>query len=385
VNPLPFEPELLATREQFPTLSSSVHLISHSLGAMPRAARERAAEFLDLWEHESIEAWHDWLPYVTDLGNVIADVLGVPHGSVIMNQNVSTIASIVASALDFSGPRKKVVYSALEFSTCHYVWRETARRGAEVCVVDGGDGVHPPMQQLLDAIDERTLIVPISHVLFRSSALTDARAIVEKAHAVGALVMLDCYQSAGTIPLALAEWGVDLATGGSVKWACGGPGAAYLYVKPELLPRFEPAFTGWFGHAEPFAFDMGPMRYAKDVWRMVGGTPAIPALYTARAGWEIIRSVGAEKIRAKSLRQTALLRDLCREQGFQINTPEADDQRGGTICFSFPGDAAVSKKLLERRFFHDYRPACGLRASPHFYTTDDELRAFVTEVAKLRA
>jgi kynureninase len=378
------ESALLKWREEFPTLATSVHLISHSLGAMPRRARERAKEFFDLWEHDSIEAWHTWLPYVNDLGNVIADVIGVPHGTVVMNQNVSTIQASVASALDFSGDRRKVVYSELNFSTVHYVWQEQKRRGAEICVVPSGDGIHPPMEALLAAIDERTLIVPISHVLFRSSGVKDVKAVVKKAHAVGALVFLDCYQSAGTIPLAIEKWDVDLACGGSVKWACGGPGAAYLYVKPSLLPKLEPMNTGWFGHADPFAFDMGPMRYAKDAWRMVGGTPAVPALYSARAGWEIVREIGVEKIRAKSLRQTRLLRELVTAQGWKVNTPDKDDERGGTICFSFAGDAAVSKQLLERRFFHDYRPACGLRASPHFYNTDDELRAFVDEIVRLK-
>lgn len=378
------EAALLRWREEFPTLASSVHLISHSLGAMPRRAREKANELFELWERDSIEAWHTWLPFVTDLGDVVADVIGVPHGTVVMNQNVSTIQASVASALDFSGDRRKVVYSELNFSTVHYVWQAQARRGAELCVVPSGDGVHAPMQAILDAIDERTLIVPVSHVLFRSSAIKDVHAIVKKAHSVGALVFLDCYQSAGTIPLELAKWGVDLACGGSVKWACGGPGAAYLYVEPSLLPKLEPMNTGWFGHADPFAFDMGPMRYAKDAWRMVGGTPAIPSLYTARAGWEIVREIGVERIRRKSLRQTSLLRELVRAQGWKVNTPEKDDERGGTICFSFPGDGEISKQLLERRFFHDYRPACGLRASPHFYTTDDELRAFVDEIVRLK-
>ncbi|GAC1352844.1 MAG: kynureninase [Polyangiales bacterium] len=379
------EAALLAYRDEFPTLATSVHLISHSLGAMPKRARIGVEEYVARWEQDSIEAWQTWLPFVTELGDVVADVIGVPHGSVVMNQNVSTIQAIVASALDFSGPRNKVVYSSLNFSTVHYVWQETARRGAQVTVVPSTDGIHPPMQGLLDAIDERTLIVPISHVLFRSSAVKDVRAIVEKAHQVGALVFLDCYQSAGTIPLALADWGVDLACGGSVKWACGGAGAAYLYVKPELLSRFEPAFTGWFGHAEPFAFDMGRMRYAPNIWRMVGGTPAIPSLYAARAGWEILRELGVDRIRKKSLRQTALLRELIEAQGFTINTPREDALRGGTMCFSFPGDAVISKALLARRFFHDYRPACGLRASPHFYTTDDELRAFVDEIVRVRS
>jgi kynureninase len=243
-------------------------------------------------------------------------------------------------------------------------------------VVPSEDGVHPPVERLLEAIDESTLIVPISHVLFRSSALYDAKRIIDRAHSVGAMVLLDVYQSAATVPLELAAWGCDLACGGSVKWACGGPGAAYLYVRPDLLSRFEPLATGWFAHEAPFAFDMGPMRYAQDAWRMIGGTMAIPAVYTARSGWEIIGRLGVERIRHKSLRQTALVRELALVRGFTINTPHADGERGGTVCFDFAGADAVSRALVSARYFHDHRPRCGLRVSPHFYTTDDEIHAF---------
>jgi kynureninase len=235
------------------------------------------------------------------------------------------------------------------------------------------------------AIDERTLLVHISHVLFRSSALYDAKRVIDRAHQVGAMVLLDCYQSAGTVPLELEKWNCDMACGGSVKWACGGPGAAYLYVRPDLLDKLRPMSTGWFGHAEPFAFDMGPMRYAADAWRMIGGTMPIPAVYSARAGWEVIARLGVESIRAKSLRQTKLLRALVEERGFQVNTPKEDAARGGTICFDFPGADAVSRALVGRKFFHDYRPKCGLRVSPHFFTTDDELRAFVEALDEVRA
>lgn len=378
------ESELLRWRAEFPTLEKSVHLISHSLGAMPRRARERAGEFLRLWEDDSIEAWHTWLPFVDRLGNRVAKVLGVPEGSVIMNQNVSTIQAIVASCFDFAGPRRKIVYEELNFSTVHYVWQEQQRRGAELSVVKSDDGISVPTERMLEAIDERTLLVPLSHVLFRSSAKQDLEAIVKRAHEVGALVLADVYQSAGTVPLRLAEWDVDMACGGSVKWICGGPGAAYLYVKPELRQRLMPMSTGWFAHAEPFAFDMGPMRYADSPWRMLSGTPAIPALYTAEAGWEIIGEIGVEKIRAKSLRQTALLRSLAEERGFRIRTPREDDRRGGTICFDFDGSQAVAKSLNERHFFCDWRPTSGIRASPHFYTTDEELHRFVAEIDSLR-
>ncbi|HEY3822775.1 MAG TPA: aminotransferase class V-fold PLP-dependent enzyme [Polyangiaceae bacterium] len=379
------ERDLLATRPEFPTLTRGVHLISHSLGAMPAAARANATRFVDEWENDSIASWGEhWLPAVRSLGDLVASVLGAAPGTVCMLPNVSIVQAIVASCFDFKGPRNKVVYDDLNFSTVHYVWQGQARRGAEVVVVESEDGIHPPTEKLLEAIDERTLIVPISHVLFRSSAMYDAKRVIDRAHAVGAMVLLDVYQSAGTVPLHVAEWGCDLACGGSVKWACGGPGAAYLYVRPDLVGKLEPAMTGWFGHAEPFAFDMGPMRYAKDVWRMIGGTMPVPAVYTARAGWETVARLGVERIRAKSLRQTRLLRELVQARGFTVNTPLEDAARGGTVCFDFAGADVVSRELVRRRFFHDYRPRCGLRVSPHFYTTDDELVAFVDALDEVR-
>lgn len=341
--------------------------------------------FLDEWERDSIESWDaHWLPMVRELGDTIADVVGAEQGTIAVSQNVSTIQSMVASCLEYPRERNRIVYTALNFSTLHYVWQEQTRRGAEVVMVDGGDGVHAPMEELLRAIDERTLLVPVSHVLFRSSGVKDVEAIVRRAHEVGAMVLLDCYQSAGVLPVELAKWGVDMACGGSVKWACGGPGAAWMYVAPRLRTTLRPMQTGWLGHKRPFAFEMRPIDYADDVFRMIGGTPAIPALYTARAGWETIRKIGVEKIRAKSLRQTKLLRDRVEERGLRVNTPREDEQRGGTICFDFDGAERVSKMLLERRYLHDFRPNCGLRASPHFYTTDEEIERFVREIDVIR-
>src|SRR5580692_8109482 len=339
------ERDLLATRPEFPTLAKGVHLISHSLGAMPAAARGFATRFIDEWENDSIASWGEhWLPAVRSLGDLVGSVLGVAPGTVCMLPNVSSAQAIVASCFTFDGPRKKIVYDDLNFSTVHYVWQAQKRRGAEVVVVESADGIHPPIEALLDAIDEKTLLVPISHVLFRSSGMYDAKRVIDRAHEKGALVLLDCYQSAGAVPLRLEEWGCDMACGGSVKWACGGPGAGYLYVRPDVLEKLQPMATGWFAHAEPFAFDMGPMRYAGDAWRMIGGTPAVPAVYTARPGWDIIASLGVDGIRKKSLRQTRLLRDMVDRRGFTVNTPREDAERGATICFDFPGADAVSRE-----------------------------------------
>lgn len=384
------EADLLAARSEFPTVEKGVHLISHSLGAVPKKARTYASQFFDEWENESINAWHEWLPAVRNLGDLIGSVLGVEAGTVAVLPNVSTVQSFVASCFTFNETsgrfkgRNKVVYDDVNFSTVHYVWQEQARRGADVVIVKSEDGIHPPIDALCDAIDERTLLVPISHVLFRSSGMYDAKRVIDRAHEMGALVLLDCYQSAATVPLDLAAWNCDMACGGSVKWACGGPGAAYLYVRPDLLADLQPTSTGWFAHAEPFAFDMGPMRYAADVWRMIGGTMAIPAVYSARAGWETIAKLGVDRIRKKSLRQTALLRELVTSRGFTVNTPREDARRGGTICFDFEGAEPVSRELSRRKYFHDYRPKCGLRVSPHFYTTDEELSRFMDALDEIR-
>jgi kynureninase len=277
-----------------------------------------------------------------------------------------------------------VVYSSLNFPTVSYVWQEERRRGAEVVVVPSEDGVHPPMERLLEEIDERTLIVPISHVLFRSSAIKDVPAIVKRAREVGAMVLLDCYQSTGTVPFDVTQLGVDFACGGSVKWLCGGPGAAYLYVRPDRIPQLAPRITGWFGHEKPFAFTMPEQRYAAGVWRYMAGTPAIVALYQARAGAEIIAEIGVEKIRAKSLRQTRRIMDICDAAGYRVNTPREDARRGGTVCFDFDGADRVAKALNATGFLCDHRPQSGIRMSPHFYTTDEEVERFMAEVARLR-
>jgi kynureninase len=375
---------LLEWRREFPSLDRSVYMVSHSLGAMPRAAADHLAEFARLWVERGINAWEEWLPEVDRAAARIGKIIGAPDGTVIMNTNVSTVEAVIASCLDYR-ERPKVVYSELNFPSVSYVWKAEERRGAEVCVVPSDDGIVVDAARMCEAIDRRTLIVPISHVLFRSSAIKDVAAIVARAREVGALVLLDCYQSAGTLPLSVEELGVDFACGGSVKWLCGGPGAAYLYVRRELIPRFAPRLTGWFGHRAPFAFAMPEQDYADTVWRYAGGTPAIAALYQARAGAEIIARIGVAAIRAKSLAQTARIIARCDGQGYALRSPRDEARRGGTVCFDFPGSDRVAKELNRRLFLCDHRPGCGIRMSPHFYSTDEECERFLDEVERIRA
>lgn len=376
--------ELLAWRKEFPSLEGCVHLISHSLGAVPRRAAEHLAEFARLWAERSIEAWEEWLPEVDRAAARIERLLGAPRGTVIMNQNVSTVQAVLASCFDYTEERHVIVYDELQFPTVSYVWKAEERRGAKVRIVPSEDGVGVSADALCAAIDERTLAVPISHVLFRSSFIMDVKKIVARAHEVGAYVILDTYQSLGTVPFDVVELGVDFVCGGSVKWLCGGPGAAYLYVRKDLIPRFAPRVTGWFGHERPFAFTMPEQRYADSVWRYAGGTPAIAALYQARAGAEIVAEIGVERIRRKSQRQTARIAALVEEHGFRLNGPRDPERRGGTIVFDFEGSAEVARELNRRRFFCDHRPGAGIRVSPHFYTKDEEIDLFFAELRKIR-
>jgi kynureninase len=375
---------MLHHRKLFPALESSTYMVSHSLGAMPKATEQHMAEFLRLWVEKGIVAWDDWLPAVTGAAGRIGRLIGAPEGTVIMHQNVSTVMSVLASCLDYSGKRNKIVYSALEFPTVSYVWQAEQRRGARVVVLPGDDdGVGFSVDRMCEAIDEETLLVPLSLVLFRSSFISDAETIVRRAHEVGAMVVLDMYQAVGVVPVDVTRLGVAFACGGSVKWLCGGPGAAYLYVRPDLMTRFAPRVTGWFGHEAPFAFTMPEQRYAQNVWRYMGGTPVIAAMYQARAGAEIIGEIGVANIREKSLRQTARLIMRVDAAGFRLNSPRKDMVRGGTVVFDFPGSEAVAKKLNQRKFLCDHRPGAGVRVSPHFYTTDAECDAFMDEVVRL--
>jgi kynureninase len=374
---------LLRYRAEFPALEGSIYLVSHSLGAMPRAAEASLAEFTRLWVEDGINAWNHWLPMVMEAGDRVARLAGAEAGTVVMVPNVSAAQAIVASCFDYATARNRIVYPELEFPTVSYVWKAEERRGAEVTLVPSDDGIGIPTERMCAAIDERTLLVPLSHVLFRSAFVQEIAAITRRAHEVGALVCVDLYQSLGTVPVALAEWGVDFACGGSVKWLCGGPGAGYLYVRPDLRARLEPRVTGWFGHAEPFAFRMPAQEYAPTAWRMLGGTPAVASLYHARPGAEIVAEIGIEAIRAKSLRQTARIIEAVDAAGWTLRSPREAALRGGSVCFDFPAAAAVTEELNRRKRFCDHRPGAGMRVSPHFYTTDEEIDAFLAEAREL--
>ncbi|NUN50567.1 MAG: aminotransferase class V-fold PLP-dependent enzyme [Candidatus Brocadiae bacterium] len=375
---------LLKWRREFPILADSVYMISNSLGAMPRGVYAELKEFADLWATKGVLAWDEWVPMVRSTADMVGAIVNAPPGTMIMHQNVSVLQHVLISCFDFRGRRNGVVYSDLEFPTVHYNWKAREADGARVTIVKSPDGVHLPTELMLDAIDERTLVVPISYVLFRSAYIQDAKAIIRRAHQVGAVVVLDAYQAVGTIPVDVQDLDVDFMVGGSVKWLCGGPGAGYLYVRKDLVRKYRPKSCGWFSHRKPFAFDMGPIDYADDVMRFMGGSPGVPALYSARAGYRIIRRVGVKAIRARSQRMTARIVERAQELGLTVNTPLDPALRAGTVSVDFPGAEKACEGLIRQKFIVDYRPKAGIRISPHFYNTDDEIEAIMDAIARLR-
>jgi kynureninase len=377
--------ELLKWRSEFPILEKTVYLISHSLGAMPRETYARLNDYADTWASRGVRAWAEgWWDMPVTTGDQVGHIIGADARSVVMHQNVSICQSLILSCFEPTPKRNKIVYSELNFPSVMYVYEAHARDGKlRIETVASDDGITIPLERFLAAIDEETLLVPFSHVLFKSGFLQNAKAITERAHEVGAMVVLDAYQSAGTVPLNVKELNVDFATGGSVKWLCGGPGAGYLYVRPDLQPTLKPKTTGWMAHEAPFAFET-ELHYASGIERFLHGSPAIPALYAAQSGYKIINEIGVDRIREKSLRQTKRLVELAEEAGFGVTSPRSAADRGGTITVGHNDAAAITRELIRREFIVDYRPGAGVRISPHFYTTDEELELVVREMKDIR-
>lgn len=373
--------ELLRYRPEFPILERTTYLISNSLGAMPRGVFDALEGYADTWATRGVRAWQErWWALSTEVGDEIGALMNAAPGSVSTHQNVTTCQAIVASCFEFSGQRNTIVYCDLNFPSVMYFWEAQRPLGARVQMVKTDDGISVPTERLLDAIDDRTLLVPISHVIFRSAYIQDAAAIIEKAHKVGAHVVLDIFQSLGTVPVDVKALGVDFACGGVLKWLCGGPGVGYLYVRPDLGKRLEPRFTGWFAHENSMAFETGPIRYTEPPFRFMNGTTHVPSLEAARPGLRIIAEAGISRIREKSKRQTTRLIELADRHGWRVNTPRDPEKRGGTVSIDMPDSEEVCRELLKREILVDWRPKAGVRFSPHFYSKDEELEIAISAV-----
>ena len=372
---------LLAFRDEFPILGRTSYLVSNSLGPMPRAVPERLAEYARDWGNLGVKAWqHGWWELPVHVGNEIAPLINAGADEVVMMPNVTIAQSAVLSAIDFPKGRDTIVMTALDFPSVRYAYAEMAERlGARVRVVESDDGLTIDRDKLLAAIDERTRLVAVSHVLFRSAFLMDAEAICRRAHEMGALVSLDSFHAVGIVPVDVKRSNVDFLTGGVLKWLCGGPGACFLYISPTVRDELKPALTGWQAHARPFAFEE-TMEFTTGAFRWLNGTPVIPALYAAAEGPKILRRAGMAAIREKSVRLTSRLIELADARGYAVNTPRNAAERGGTVTVDVPHGYEVTQHLLSRDILVDYRVGAGIRIAPHFFTREEELEAAIHEI-----
>ena len=363
-------------RSQFPILGSTNYLISNSLGAVPEAAGQALQSYYETWASRGVRAWEEtWWTMAADLGDLVAPLIGAGPAEVVFQPSVTLAHAVAFGAFDYAR-RPKIVTDAMHFPSVLYLIAEQARDGAEVVVVPSDDGVTVDSARVAEAIDERTAFVNVSHVLFKSSYVHDIELIARRAREVGAISIVDGYQSVGSIPVDVAALGVDLYIGGCLKWLCGGPGAAFLWARPEIRGSLTPRLAGWMAHERPFAFEPTLSR-RPDAWRFLHGTPSIASLYAAGPGLRVIGEVGAAAIRSQSLRQTSMLLDLADARGWRCTTPREDARRAGTVAIDVPNGYAVSRALKAREILCDYRPGAGVRFSPHFYNLDDEVNAAV--------
>ncbi|MFL5571698.1 MAG: aminotransferase class V-fold PLP-dependent enzyme [Gemmatimonadaceae bacterium] len=372
---------LLAFREEFPILENTTYLVSNSLGPMPRSVPEKLAEYGRDWGELGVKAWNrGWWELPVSVGDEIAPLINAGSGEVVMMPNVTIAQTAVLSAIDFTTGRDTVVMTELDFPSVRYAYAAMAERlGARVVVVRSDDGISIDAERLLSAIDERTRLVAVSHVLFRSAYLMDADAICRRAHEVGALVSLDSFHAVGIVPVDVNQSKTDFLTGGVLKWLCGGPGACFLYVNPAVRDQLKPALTGWQAHARPFAFEE-TMEFTAGPFRWLNGTPVIPALYAAAEGPRIIRRAGMQAVREKSIRLTSRLIDLADARGYKVNAPRDASRRGGTVAIDVPHGYEVTQHLLSRNILVDYRVGAGIRIAPHFFSKQEEVEEAVSEI-----
>jgi kynureninase len=375
---------LLKWRAEFPILGRTTYLISNSLGAMPRGVYDSLRDYADSWAERGVRAWEEgWWEMAVSVGDQIAPLVGAKTGEISLHQNVTITQAVISSCFDFRPPRNKIVMADLEFPSIQYFYHEQRRLGARIEVVPSENPIRFDLEKFLAAIDETTLLVPISLVLFRSSCIVNARAIIERAHRVGAHVVLDAFQAAGTIPVEVRSLGSDFAVGGVLKWLCGGPGVAYLYVREDLRAKLKPSLTGWIAHRRPFAFETGAIDPREDSYRYLNGTPHIPALFACRPGLDILKQIGIAPIREKSVRMTTRLIEGAKSRGWQVNTPENPAERAGTVSVGCPHAHEVCRELLAREILVDYRPKAGVRLSPHFYNREDECDLALAEMEEI--
>ena len=369
-----------AYRAEFPTLDRCTFLNTCSLGALSRRSRAAVATFLDLWEEHGAAAWYrTWLGEAAALRAAFERLIGGAPGSVALAPSIGVALGVIASCYDYRA-RNRVITTALDFPTVPHQW--LVRPNVDVVILPSDDGISVPLERYAAALDERVALVATSHVFFTSGYIQPITEIARLAHAVGAHVLIDGYQAAGQIPVDVVRDEVDFYLSGGLKWLLGGPGIAELYVRPELIGQLEPTLAGWFGHRDQFAFDAEHFVFHEDARRFEIGTPAMAAVYAARAGLELVLEIGPPAIRARTQALVADLVARLRAIGAGLKLPANAGDHAGIIMVRANDPAPIVRALRDRRIIVDYRPGF-VRISPYFYNTEEDNMAIAAALREL--
>ena len=364
-------PDWQALRAEFPLLDRWIYLNACSLGPLPRSGRRALDRYAETWDAKGTPAWYsDWIPLLTELRATVADLLGAPAGSTALAPSVSAALTTLASGLPLPPGRRKVLIGELDFPTIGHQW--LSRPEYEVEFVRSADGMTIAPEAFAERIDDQTALVVTTHLFYTTGYLQDVRAIADAAHARGALCIIDGYQSVGCVPVDVEAMDCDAFVGGCLKWLSGGPGTAFVYVRPSLLPAVAPRGTGWFATADPFSFTLQRLDFAEDARRLEAGTWPVPSHYAALAGIELVMSVGVDAIQERLRDQTGRILERLGAAGVRTFTPRERERRCGIVTLECDRPEQVEERLRAEGVIVDSRPG-RVRLSPHWCVTDEEL------------
>ena len=377
-------PELVAYRSEFPILQRKTYLNSCSLGALSDRSMQGIAQFMETWNEWGAHAWYEiWMGEIAKIKQKFATIIGADPNEVAIAPNVSTALSSIASAIDYS-QRNNVVLADMDFPTLTYQWLVKKRLGVECRFVESADRVYIPPELFESVVDDRTALVATSRVFFTSGYIQDIRKIADIAHKNGSYILVDDYQGTGQIPLNVDAMDIDFLVTGTLKWLMGGPGLALVYIREGLIPQLQPTITGWFGHRDQFQFKTREFEFRADAARIEMGTPAVPAVYAANGGLDIVQEISVEQICERTRYLTNDLIARAREHGWTVRAPQEPEQRSSIVMMQIERPEEVVKALVDRNIITDSRPGL-LRISPYFYNTIEENAIVIDAIAEILA
>lgn len=364
-------PELVAYRAEFPILQKKTYLNSCSLGALSLRSIRGMETFMEMWNEWGAHAWYEiWLGEIGNVREKFASLIGAQLHEVAIAPNVSTALSSIATGLDYS-KRNKVLLADMDFPTLAYQWLVKERLGVQCEFVESPDHIYTPPELFEEKIDDRTALIATSRVFFTSGYIQDIRAVADIAHKHGAYVLIDDYQGTGQIPINVVNQDIDFLVTGTLKWLMGGPGLALVYIREGLIPQLQPTITGWFGHRDQFQFKTREFEFRPEATRIEMGTPAVPTVYTANGGLDIVKEISVESICERTRYLTNDLIARAREKGWTVRAPNEPERRSSIVMLELERPEEIVKALVERNIITDSRPGL-LRISPYFYNTIEE-------------